>query len=172
MGCGTQGWCGRMDGGPCACVLPCAPGSTHGYSRACLSMCDWLAPVRRACMHACLPVWACTTVCSPSCLHACMHAPQVKARSKSLFSIMKKLLRLTSSPATPSSGRSIGSGSGTSSSSASSSSLSLSVRGRDAVYDLLGLRACVQPRTDLPQQQVGLQGGMQAAGGARHMCRD
>ena len=53
---------------------------------------------------------------------------QIRARTKSLFSIMKKLLRLED--------------------------LSKGGRQREDIYDVLGMRAVVQPRTDLPQAQV------------------
>ncbi len=54
---------------------------------------------------------------------------QLRARTKSLFSIMKKLLRLGNMAAG-------------------------GPRQREEIYDLLGMRAIVQPRTDLPPDQV------------------
>lgn len=51
---------------------------------------------------------------------------QLRARTKSLFSLMKKLLRLGD----------------------------MSKGGRNTVFDLLGLRVVVQPRADMPPEQV------------------
>lgn len=57
------------------------------------------------------------------------HAPaQIRARTKSMFSVMKKLLQLSSAQ-----GRG---------------------KTRQDIYDLHGLRAVVQPRTDLPPEQA------------------
>lgn len=54
---------------------------------------------------------------------------QVRARTKSLFSIMKKLLRLED--------------------------LSKGGRSKEEIFDVLGMRAIVQPRQDLPPVEVG-----------------
>lgn len=54
---------------------------------------------------------------------------QIKARTKSLFSIMKKLLRLED--------------------------LSKGGRQKDEIYDVLGMRAIVQLRDDVPEVEVG-----------------
>ncbi len=53
---------------------------------------------------------------------------KIKARTKSLFSIMKKLLRLED--------------------------LSQGGRQKEEIYDVLGMRAIVQPREDLPDVEV------------------
>lgn len=60
-------------------------------------------------------------------------ALQLRARTKSLLSIMKKLLRV---------GAAAGSGQ--------------QGRRKAEVYDLLGLRLVVMPRTDVPADEVGV----------------
>ena len=59
---------------------------------------------------------------------ACDHNPQLHGRTKSLFSTMKKLLRL--------------------------GDMAKGGRERDEVTDLLGMRAVLQPRADLPPDEA------------------